>query len=164
MGIHAGQPFAKDDVADLTELIEAGKVAPVIDRRYSLDEVPEALRYQMEGRPIDTIGYRGMQSYEVALEDWWVPAANQVGMEDGLGKGFYYQMAGFENGRLQTAARAVGVMQAAYEEAVDYAENRKVFGQSISSFQGVQWMLADMAKEEAAKAEKLQAAAAPADQ
>ena len=55
MGIQAGQPFAKDDVADLTELIEAGKVAPVIDRRYSLDEVPEALRYQMEGHPIGKV-------------------------------------------------------------------------------------------------------------
>ena len=82
----------------------------------------------MEGRPIDTIGYRGMHSYEIALEDWWVPAENQVGMDEGLGKGFYYQMAGFENGRLQTAARAVGVMQAAYEAGLDYAENRKVFG------------------------------------
>ena len=90
---------------------------------------------KMEGRPIDTIGYRGMHSYEIALEDWWVPAENQIGMEDGLGKGFYYQMAGFENGRLQTAARAVGVMQAAYEQALDYAENRKVFGQSISEYQ-----------------------------
>ncbi len=84
---------------------------------------------KMEGRPIDTIGYRGMHSYEIALEDWWVPAENQVGGADGLGKGFYYQMAGFENGRLQTAARAVGVMQAAYEAALSYAENRKVFGE-----------------------------------
>ena len=74
---------------------------------------------KMEGRPIDTIGYRGMHSYEIALENWWVPAENQVGGEDGLGKGFYYQMAGFENGRLQTAARAVGVMQAAYEAALE---------------------------------------------
>ena len=88
----------------------------------------DATSGKMEGRPIDTIGYRGMHSYEIALEDWWVPAENQIGGEEGLGKGFYYQMAGFENGRLQTAARAVGVMQAAYEQAVDYAENRKVFG------------------------------------
>ena len=51
MGIQMGQPFAKDDVAFLTELIEAGKVTPVIDRRYTLDEVPEALRYQEEGQP-----------------------------------------------------------------------------------------------------------------
>ena len=90
---------------------------------------------KMEGRPIDTIGYRGMHSYEIALEDWWVPAENQVGGEDGLGKGFYFQMAGFENGRLQTAARAVGVMQAAYEQALDYAQNRKVFGEAIIDYQ-----------------------------
>ena len=73
---------------------------------------------KMEGRPIDTIGYRGMHSYEIALDNWWVPAENLIGEEDGLGKGFYYQMEGFENGRLQTAARAIGVMQAAYEAAL----------------------------------------------
>jgi (2S)-methylsuccinyl-CoA dehydrogenase len=100
---------------------------------------------KMEGRPIDTIGYRGMHSYEIALEDWWVPAENQVGMQDGLGKGFYYQMAGFENGRLQTAARAVGVMQAAYEAALDYAENRKVFGEAIIDYQLTRAKLGRMA-------------------
>ncbi|MFK7917816.1 MAG: acyl-CoA dehydrogenase family protein [Ilumatobacter sp.] len=100
---------------------------------------------KMEASPIDTIGYRGMHSYEIALEDWWVPAENQIGMEDGLGKGFYYQMAGFENGRLQTAARAVGVMQAAYEQALDYAENRKVFGTSISEYQLIQAKLGRIA-------------------
>ncbi len=100
---------------------------------------------KMEGRPIDTIGYRGMHSYEIALEDWWVPAENQVGGEDGLGKGFYYQMAGFENGRLQTAARAVGVMQAAYEAALDYAENRKVFGEAIIDYQLTRAKLGRMA-------------------
>jgi (2S)-methylsuccinyl-CoA dehydrogenase len=100
---------------------------------------------KMEGRPIDTIGYRGMHSYEIALEDWWVPAENQVGMEDGLGKGFYYQMAGFENGRLQTAARAVGVMQAAYEAALDYAENRTVFGEAIIDYQLTRAKLGRMA-------------------
>lgn len=90
---------------------------------------------KMEGRPIDTIGYRGMHSYEIALEDWWVPADHLIGETDGLGRGFYYQMEGFENGRLQTAARAVGVMQAAYEQALDYAVNRTVFGQSIIDYQ-----------------------------
>ena len=74
---------------------------------------------KMEGRPIDTIGYRGMHSYEVAFDGWWVPADCLIGGEAGLGRGFYYQMEGFENGRLQTAARAVGVMQAAYEAARD---------------------------------------------
>jgi (2S)-methylsuccinyl-CoA dehydrogenase len=100
---------------------------------------------KMEGRAIDTIGYRGMHSYEVALENWWVPAENLVGEEGGLGKGFYLQMAGFENGRLQTAARAVGVMQAAYEAALDYANNRVVFGQSIVDYQLTQVKLGRMA-------------------
>ena len=100
---------------------------------------------RMEGRPIDTIGYRGMHSYEVALDNWWVPAENLIGGEGGLGQGFYLQMAGFENGRLQTAARALGVMQAAYEAAVEYADNRKVFGQNIGEYQLTQAKLGRMA-------------------
>ncbi len=90
---------------------------------------------KLEGRPIDTIGYRGMHSYEVALENWWVPAENLIGEEDGLGRGFYFQMEGFENGRLQTAARALGVMQAAYEAAAEYAHNRTVFGTAIADYE-----------------------------
>lgn len=100
---------------------------------------------KMEGRPIDTIGYRGMHSYEIALDNWWVPAANLIGEADGLGRGFYYQMEGFENGRLQTAARAVGVMQAAYEAALEYAHNRKVFGSSVFDYELTQVKLGRMA-------------------
>jgi (2S)-methylsuccinyl-CoA dehydrogenase len=100
---------------------------------------------RMEGRAIDTLGYRGMHSYEVAFETWFVPDANLVGGEEGLGRGFYLQMQGFENGRLQTAARAIGVMQAAYEAAVEYAENRKVFGSPIVDYQLTQVKLARMA-------------------
>ena len=100
---------------------------------------------KMEGRPIDTIGYRGMHSYEIALDNWWVPAENLIGGPEGLGKGFYYQMEGFENGRLQTAARAVGVMQAAYEAALDYAQNRTVFGSSIIDYELTQVKLGRMA-------------------
>ena len=103
--------------------------------QFSQSLLPDGSTGKMEGRPIDTIGYRGMHSYEIALENWWVPAENLIGEEDGLGKGFYYQMEGFENGRLQTAARAVGVMQAAYEAALDYAHNRTVFGSTIAQYQ-----------------------------
>ncbi len=99
----------------------------------------------MEGRPIDTIGYRGMHSYEIAFDDWFVPAANLIGETDGEGRGFYYQMAGFENGRLQTAARAVGVMQAAYEAAKSYSEDRVVFGQPVGDYQLTRAKLARMA-------------------
>jgi (2S)-methylsuccinyl-CoA dehydrogenase len=100
---------------------------------------------KIEGRAIDTIGYRGMHSYEVAFDNWWVPFDALIGGEAGMGKGFYYQMEGFENGRLQTAARAVGVMQAAYEAAADYAQNRKVFGSNISEYQLTKTKLARMA-------------------
>ncbi len=99
----------------------------------------------MEGRAIPTLGYRGMHSFEIAFDNWFVPADNQVGGEEGLGKGFYMQMAGFENGRLQTAARAVGVMQAAYDEARQYAEDRSVFGESVMSYQLTQVKLGRMA-------------------
>jgi (2S)-methylsuccinyl-CoA dehydrogenase len=100
---------------------------------------------RMEGRAIDTLGYRGMHSYEIAFDGWFVPAANAIGLEAGLGRGFYYQMEGFENGRLQTAARAVGVMQAAYEAARDYAANRRVFGHPIGDYELTQVKLGRMA-------------------
>ncbi len=100
---------------------------------------------RMEGRPIDTIGYRGMHSYEIAFDGWWVPANCLIGEEGGLGRGFYYQMEGFENGRLQTAARAIGVMQAAYEAARSYAAERKVFGVPVADYQLTQVKLARMA-------------------
>ena len=112
---------------------------------FSQADLDEPGTGKMEGRPIDTIGYRGMHSYEVALEDWFVPAQNLIGEEGGKGRGFYFQMAGFENGRLQTAARALGVMQAAYEAAREYAANRTVFDQPIAEYQLTQAKLARMA-------------------
>ena len=99
----------------------------------------------LEGRPIDTLGYRGMHSYELAFDDYLVPAENLIGEAEGEGRGFYYQMAGFENGRLQTAARAIGVMQAAYEAAKSYSEDRVVFGQPIGQYQLTQAKLTRMA-------------------
>jgi (2S)-methylsuccinyl-CoA dehydrogenase len=100
---------------------------------------------KMEGRAIDTLGYRGMHSYEVSFDDWFVPAENLVGEEGGLGKGFYLQMEGFENGRLQTAARAVGVMQAAFDAGLAYAQDRTVFGKPVFDYQLSRVKLARMA-------------------
>jgi (2S)-methylsuccinyl-CoA dehydrogenase len=100
---------------------------------------------RLEGRPIDTIGYRGMHSYELSFENWFVPDDHVIGGEAGLGKGFYFQMAGFENGRIQTAARAVGVMQAAYDAALDYARTRVVFGEAIINYELTRVKLATMA-------------------
>ena len=99
----------------------------------------------IEGKAIPTIGYRGMHSYEVAFENYWVPEENLVGGEAGLGKGFYLQMEGFAGGRLQTAARAIGVMQAALEAAIRYSNERKVFAKPIFDYGMTQFKIARMA-------------------
>ena len=97
------------------------------------------------GRAIATIGYRGMHSYEVFFDQVFVPDENLVGGPQGEGKGFYFTMAGFAGGRIQTAARAIGVMQAAFEKAVSYAQERKAFGKPIGEFQLTRVKLARMA-------------------
>jgi (2S)-methylsuccinyl-CoA dehydrogenase len=112
---------------------------------FAQDAIADGTAGTMQGRAIDTIGYRGMHSYEIALDNWWVPAENLIGEEAGLGKGFYFQMEGFENGRLQTAARAIGVMQAAYEAALEYARNRTVFGSPIADYELTRVKLGRMA-------------------
>ncbi|MDO6459684.1 acyl-CoA dehydrogenase family protein [Granulosicoccaceae sp. 1_MG-2023] len=89
----------------------------------------------IQGKAIATLGYRGMHSYDVFFEDYFVPADCLIGGEDGLGKGFYFTMAGFSGGRIQTAARATGVMQAAFDMALSYARDRKVFGKPVGDYQ-----------------------------
>ncbi|MBC5782367.1 acyl-CoA/acyl-ACP dehydrogenase [Ramlibacter sp. USB13] len=88
----------------------------------------------LTGRAIPTIGYRGMHSFDLAFEGFFVPDANVVGGAQGVGKGFYYTMAGMVGGRMQTAARACGVMRAALRAAIRYSEDRKVFGQPLAGF------------------------------
>ncbi len=99
----------------------------------------------LTGRAIATIGYRGMHSYELFFDQVFVPDANLVGGPEGEGKGFYFTMAGFAGGRIQTAARAIGVMQAAFEKAVSYSQERKAFGKPIGEFQLTLVKLARMA-------------------
>lgn len=89
----------------------------------------------IEGTAIPTIGYRGLHSFEVSFDEWRVPHECLVGGDEQLGRGFYLQMAGFEGGRLQTAARAVGLMRRAYQEAHSYANERQIFGQALADFQ-----------------------------
>lgn len=100
---------------------------------------------KLTGRAIATIGYRGMHSFELFFDDFFVPASNMLGGDGGEGKGFYYAMAGFSGGRIQTAARAVGVMRAAFEKSISYSKDRVVFGKSIAQYQLTQVKLARMA-------------------
>ncbi len=99
----------------------------------------------LTGSPIPTIGYHGMRSYALQFDDAYAPAANLIGGREG--QGFYQLMASYEAARIQTAARGVGVAQAAFECAVKYAKDRKQFGQPIGDFQVIRHKLAHMAVE-----------------
>ena len=100
---------------------------------------------KLEGKADRTPGYRGMHSYTLAFERWFVPAANLVGGAAGEGKGFYLQMAGFAAGRLQTGGRACGVAQAALEKTAEYVTQRGQFGRPILQFGLTQYHLGRMA-------------------
>lgn len=111
---------------------------------HSFDHVQEG-GGRIEGKAIGTIGYRGMHSFEVSFQDYFVPDENLVGGEAGRGKGFYLQMEGFAGGRIQTAARANGVMQAAFEAGLRYAQERQVFKKPIYEYNLTKYKLARMA-------------------
>jgi (2S)-methylsuccinyl-CoA dehydrogenase len=99
----------------------------------------------MSGTEIEVLGYRGMKEYEIAFDAFQVPAANLLGGVEGLG--FKQLMQTFESARIQTAARAIGVAQAAMEQALAYAQQRQQFGQPIVNFPRVSDKLAMMATE-----------------
>jgi (2S)-methylsuccinyl-CoA dehydrogenase len=96
----------------------------------------------LRGRAIPTLGYRGLHTFELVFEDYRLPASALVG---GEGRGFYLQMEGFATGRLQTAARAVGVMHAAVRDAFAYAGQRRVFGRPVAEHELARAMLGRMA-------------------
>lgn len=99
---------------------------------------------RITGKADATMGYRGMHSFTLQFEDYFVPAENLVGEEDGVGKGFYLQMGGFAAGRLQTGGRAVGLAQASLEAAVKYAKERPQFGKPIAEFENTQYEIGSM--------------------
>ncbi len=99
----------------------------------------------ISGEAIPTPGYRGMHSYMLNFEDYFVPAENVVGEEGGVGKGFYLTLGGFAVGRLQTGGRALGVAQASLEKACQYTTQRSQFGKPISEYQLTQYKIGLMA-------------------
>ncbi len=75
-----------------------------------------------------------MHSFDLSFDDFFVPDSHVIGERAGLGQGFYYTMTGMMGGRLQTAARACGVMWAAFKAALEYTAQRKVFGATLDSY------------------------------
>jgi (2S)-methylsuccinyl-CoA dehydrogenase len=99
----------------------------------------------MSGSEIETLGYRGMKEYEIAFDGFEVRAENLLGGVEGLG--FKQLMQTFETARIQTAARAIGVAQAAMEQALAYAQQRRQFGEPIVRFPRIADKIAMMAAE-----------------
>lgn len=95
------------------------------------------------GRVFDKLGYKGVETAEVLFDHVHVPVDNILGERPG--QGFKHVMSGLEVGRINVAARAVGVAQAAFEDAIKYAQQRQTFGQPIAQHQAIQFKLADMA-------------------
>ena len=109
------------------------------------------------GRHLDKLGYRGIDTSELIFEDFHVPVTNLVGLEEG--RGFQQMMGGLEVGRINVAARGVGVATAAFEKAIAYAQQRHTMGVPIAEHQAIQLKLADMyTKIEASRLLVLQAA------
>ena len=117
---------------------------------------------QLAGSPIPTIGYKGMKSYSLGFDGYEVKAENLLGGVEG--KGFYQLMPTYEYARIQTAARAVGVAQAALEAAIQYAKDRTQFGKPISEHQVIRHKIAHMATELEAARQLCYAAAMKKDQ
>ena len=91
------------------------------------------------------MGYRGMHSFDLSFENWFVPDDRVIGEDSGIGRGFYLTMAGMTGGRMQTAARASGVMRAALRAAIRYALDRRVFGDPLARFALTEAKIARMA-------------------
>jgi alkylation response protein AidB-like acyl-CoA dehydrogenase len=103
------------------------------------------------------MGIRGSPTAELTFDDVRVPAANRLGAE---GDGFKIAMGTLDRSRLAIAAQAVGIAQGALDAAIGYAKERRQFGQRVTDFEGIQFMLADMATHTEAARQLTYAAAA----
>ncbi|KJS29431.1 MAG: acyl-CoA dehydrogenase [Desulfatitalea sp. BRH_c12] len=112
------------------------------------------------GHVEDKLGLRASDTTDLIFENCRVPAEQRLGAE---GQGFQIAMQGLDSGRIGIAAQSVGVAQAALDATVKYTQKRTQFGQSIAKFQGLRWMVADMAVDIAAARQLMLAAAAMKD-
>jgi alkylation response protein AidB-like acyl-CoA dehydrogenase len=128
-----------------TMLAVAAKTDPKAQPAYagiSLFAVEKSEHGPTVSRQLKKLGYKGIDTCEVQLEELEVPAANLIGGREG--QGFKQVMSALEVGRINVAARAVGVGQAAFDTAIRYAQQRTAFGKPIAEHQAVQLLLADM--------------------
>ena len=96
-------------------------------------------------RTIGKLGYKGLETVEMSYDGHRVPGDNVLGGTDGLGRGMHFILSSLELGRINIAARAVGVARAAFDASIAYAQERETFGAPIAKHQAIQFKLADMA-------------------
>jgi alkylation response protein AidB-like acyl-CoA dehydrogenase len=138
-----------------TEERHAGMTAFVVEKEPDVEQLPGLT---IPGK-LSKLGYKGVETTELVFDGFHTPASSVLGGEDGVGRGFYQFMGGIELGRVNIAARAVGIATRAFEESIAYAQRREAFGKPIAQHQAVQLKLAQMAtKIEAARLLTLQAA------
>jgi butyryl-CoA dehydrogenase len=114
------------------------------EKKISAFLVERGSRGYSSGRPEQKLGLRGSDTASLTFEDCRVPKRNRLGEE---GEGFRIAMAALDGGRIGIASQAIGIARTAVESAISYARERKQFGQPLSGFQAIQWMLADSATE-----------------
>jgi alkylation response protein AidB-like acyl-CoA dehydrogenase len=129
----------------LPVLVKTDRDATPAHRGMSLLMVEKGTPGFSVGRDLPKLGYKGTESCEVLLDDAIVPVDNLLGGVEG--RGLQQALSVLEFGRLNVAARSVGIAQAAYEKALAYSTERYAFGRPIGQFQAVQLRLADMATE-----------------
>jgi butyryl-CoA dehydrogenase len=118
-----------------------GMTAFVVEKEPNVHEQPGLTI----SKPLKKLGYKGVESVELAFDGFRVPATSVLGGEAGENAGFRQFMSGIELGRVNIAARAVGIAQAAFEAAIRYAQEREAFGKPIAHHQAIQLKLAQMA-------------------
>jgi acyl-CoA dehydrogenase len=131
--------------ADIADFILVGAKAANPDGRDSVNLfiVEKGTEGFSVGRKEEKMGARGVPSCPLFFDDAFIPEANRMGPEGG--QGFRSVMEAFNTSRPIVAARAVGLAQGAIDHAVHFVQNRKAFGRTLGEFQGLRWMLADMA-------------------
>ena len=131
-----------------------GMTAFVVEKEPGRSEQPGLVI----SKPLKKLGYKGVETVAFSFDGMRVPASSVLGGEPGIGEGFKYFMGGIELGRVNIAARAVGIATAAFEAAIRYAQEREAFGKQIAQHQAIQLKLAQMAtKIEAARVLTLEA-------
>jgi alkylation response protein AidB-like acyl-CoA dehydrogenase len=139
-GLRAGMVMLLTVTDPTAEPRHRGMTAFIIEKEPGVSEQPGLT----VPPPLKKLGYKGVESTELVFDGFRTPGSSVLGGDAGVGEGFKYFMAAVELGRVNVAARALGVATCAFEAAVKYAQERETFGKPISQHQAIQLKIAQM--------------------